>query len=210
MKSSISHFFGSVVITSIALFFLDKINILSIMPFIPKDKLFDVALPLYVGAIELGCRTLLGLLEERTSSVIITFFSRGNNPELGVNPMIFFNKEDLAEVCLSVRLSGSKKAFQGKTIKIPSVDFASVQPGEKSNYITMDTDGSLSIDLQSLFGEVNITSKSSVSIPIVYIQEKYYDDREIDISPQFNGKRLYWFGYVKYEHNQYRLQIKSR
>lgn len=210
MKRSISHFFCSVVITSIALFFLDKINILSVLPFIPKDKLFDVALPLYVGAIELGHRTLLGLLEERTSSVIITFFCRGNDPELGVSPMIFFNKEDLAEVCLSVRLSGSKKAFQGKTIKIPSVDFASVQPGEKSKYITMDADGSLSIDLQSLFGEVNVTSKSSVSIPIVYIQEEYYDNREIDIIPQFEGKRLYRFGYIKYEHNKYTLQIKSR
>lgn len=210
MKSGISHFFGSVIITLIALIALDKINVLSIVPFIPKDKLFDVALPLYVGAIELVLRMLFTLLKGRISSVTITFFCRGNNPELGVNPMISFNKEHLAQVYLSVRLSGRKKFFQGKKIKIPSVDFASMQPGEKNKYITIDNDGSLNIDLQSLFGEVNTTSESSIHIPIAYIQEEYYDDREIDISPQFIGKRLYWFGYVKYEHNQYKLQIKSR
>lgn len=210
MKIGITHFLGSALITIIALFLLDKCNILFIMPFIPRDKLFDISLPLYVGAIESACRILFAILKERTSSVTITFFYRGNTPELGVNPIIFFNKDHLSEICLSVRLSGRKTAFQGKKIKIPSVDFASMQAGVRNKYITIDNDGSLNIDLQSFFGEVSITSESSICIPIAYIQEEYYDDREIDISPQFKGKRLYWFGYVKYEHNQYRLQIKSR
>lgn len=210
MKIGITHFLGSALITIIALFLLDKCNILSIMPFIPRDKLFDISLPLYVGAIESACRILFAILKERTSSVTITFFYRGNTPELGVNPIIFFNKDHLSEICLSVRLSGRKTAFQGKKIKIPSVDFASMQSGARNKYITIDNDGSLNIDLQSFFGGVSITSESSICIPIAYIQEEYYDDREIDISPQFMGKRLYWFGYVKYEHNQYRLQIKSR
>lgn len=210
MKTGITHFLGSALITIIALFLLDKCNILSIMQFIPRDKLFDIALPLYVGAIESACRILFAILKEQTSSVTITFFCRGNTPELGVDPIIFFNKDHLSEICLSVRLSGRKSAFQGKKIKIPSVDFASMQSGKKNKYITIDNDGSLNIDLQSLFGEVNKTSESSINISIAYIQEEYYDNREIDISPQFIGRRFYCFGYVQYEHNQYRIQIKSR
>ncbi len=70
MKTGLTHFFGSALITVIALFLLDKCNILSIIPFIPKDKLFDIALPLYVGAIESACRIPFALLKERTSCYV--------------------------------------------------------------------------------------------------------------------------------------------
>lgn len=210
MKNCISHFIVMIMVTSFALFLLDKYNVFSTMSFIPEDKLFDVALPLYVGALELVCHIFFTLLKTQKSSIKITFFCRGNSQELGVNPTIFFNKENLAEIYLSITLSGKKRAFQGKKIRIPAIDFASMQPGKKIKYVTLDDNGNLNIDLQSLFGEVNKTSESSIDISIAYIQEEYYDNREIDISPQFIGRRLYCFGYVQYEHNQYRIQIKSK
>lgn len=210
MRANICHVIMTIFITYLALFLLDKCNLFSFISFIPEDKLFDVALPIYISFIEAIFRFLLTLLRARESAATITFFCRGNSPMLNVNPIILFNKENLAEIRLSIKLSGRKEAFQGKKIKIPAVDFASMQMGQKNKYIILNTDGSLEIDLQSLFGEADKTSESSVSASIAFIQEQYYDNREIVINPQFIGKRFYWFGYVQYEHNQYRVQIKSR
>jgi len=77
MKNCISHFIVMIIVTSFALFLLDKYNVFSTMSFIPEDKLFDVALPLYVGALELVCHIFFTLLKTQKSSIKITFFVVG-------------------------------------------------------------------------------------------------------------------------------------
>ena len=192
MIQKVYKFCKPFVLTLMGIFGADFVNILAYIPFVPQDKAFMLCIPLYVGMLDFLLSELIDSIQTKYISQIDVFFSC-NGVENGINgmPVIQFNEENLAEVEVTIKIFGRKADFKSKKLLINYIDFATMQLSGKNQHIaSIDNEGNLIIDLETIFGGVTEKTHATTSFVVSFIQEPVDGVREIEMGAEFLGNQF--------------------
>ena len=167
-------------------------NLLSLIPIIPKEKLYDVCITFYFSLTGLLLNGVIDLIEKKVSDyymdVEAVLSNRNEEPGLNSQPTIRFNEFDMSEVKLTIRIDGKRDFFSDVKVIIPKIPQADYQAGKKSLGASLNSQGDFCIDLSAICGKSQTVSMSQTFF--ITIQRVPIDNiAEITITPEIIPKK---------------------
>lgn len=198
-----------VLVALLGVYLANTINIFNYISFIPKDKTFDICIATYFTIFEILIEFLLEHLRKKFMSEISVVFSI-NNTEKSIysTPIIEFNKEDLAEMTITIQIEGRKKHFMNSIIVLPNVGFATIQKNIHSKETSVDANGNYSIDLEKLFGSTHMKTIISSSFRVTFVKEPIDGERTIELLPELKSK-ISFRPLVTFKHNKVLIKVEE-
>ncbi len=177
----------------IGILLLKVINVFDIFDFfsiIPDGYEYDLGITVYFPIISLALEKLFAKSALFTSEIEVLLSNRSEEP------LIHFNKNDLAEVHLIIRITGKRKHFMPTSVVIPQISGCTMQSSCKCSYAYVDQFGNYVVNLCNLLGQANKVEMER-EFKLALIKEPEESRGKVCVSPQLRGKRKL----VTFKHN---------
>lgn len=186
MGKQIFEFIKIVLSITTGLFLIDKKNIFAGTDWIPKDKVFDVAIMVYVPVIQGLLNCIIERISEKfISKLSVTLFSPDTAANLDSNAIIDFKNNDLAEINIKVELNGKYKHFKNTKVVFPNITSLTMQP-KKDRAIGINDKEECVIDLNEIIGSERKNSNYNYDYRVNFIKdEELNSKREAEFCPEF-------------------------
>lgn len=201
MKEQIFEGFKILISIILGLMLINKINIFSGFNGIPKDKVFDIAVMVYIPLIQISINILMNWFNYKfVSKVSVTLYSPNTEPNLDSNAIVDFKNNDLAEIRICVELNGKYKHFKDIKIIFPSISSLTMQPN-KDDSISINDSEECVIDLNEIIGSKRNDTNFKYEYILNFIKdEELKSKREAEFYPEFKNdtykyeflKKIFW------------------
>lgn len=187
----------------------NKFNIFELMPFVPKDFMYEVCITAYFTIVDVildGVKNNLLEWMKKTflSAIEVVFYPPNTELSIDANPLLVFNSQDLAEVCIAIRIKGKKKHFQGSTLQIKNPAFADIQSNYRRSEIQV-LDNIYTVNLENLFGGSESTDFKQ-EFRMIFAQIPVDGESTATVIPEITNKHFN----VIYKHNNVQIRAVRR
>lgn len=187
----------------------NKLNIFDLLPFVPDKYSYEICFTVYFAVADI---TIDSLVNSALSFVKNKFISElevvmsldGKNGNVKTPIELEFNKDDLAEANVIVKIKGRKKHFKDIDLIIKKPSFAEIQSKHKRPAVTVENNN-YRIKLESLFGNSDDNTVCQ-TFTITMIQDPVDGDTSAILSPELSKKGLD----IIYKHNNIKLKAVRR
>lgn len=167
-------------------------NFFSYVTFVPESEKYGVGLTFYFTVIEIVVGIIyekcLKLMEERKSYISFVFYQKDQGAEMNSTPKVRNQKDNPAEVWVSLWLKGRSKNLRESVIVLHKSSIFDYQwnKDRRDNAVETDTDGNALIHI----GRICSRSKNTdikIDFRLLIIQKRIGYVRET-IEPEIEGK----------------------
>ena len=185
------RFIKTTIISILAIYLVDKFNLLSLIFSFNPSFLFSACVAIYSGAIHLLLDAILDWYDNSMRSQIeLVFFLDPENKDITNPQNVVFKELDVAEIKLGLHLKGKKKNFQDLRITFPYNNIYDVQFSKGYRKLIIKDKSTLSIDLNE-FNIASTRSNQYIEFSIYFIKTTDYPTNEFECRPSLDdGKFL--------------------
>ena len=161
----------SLLVTILAVFFTQKLNICQYVPFVPSNKAFEVCIAIYItaigGLIDFSKDFISKYIENKKVNIKVICYTDSNNILLNNNPVITCNECGLSKIHIQVSLQGTVKKLKSSKIRFSSISQVEYQRDKSESAMKLDANGDMVIVLDEMCGnqkEVKLTETFILNI----------------------------------------------
>lgn len=131
---------------------LNHCNIIEYLDFVPKDKVFDIGLMIYLAVSEYIWSFVYNLLTGNKTNIKCVLSVAGQSSSIDTIPVIQFT-DDVSIVNVALNIDGPTKKIAKKTVEIPFPSWVDVQVNHKA--ITLVDKKTCKVDLSKIINTNN-------------------------------------------------------
>lgn len=193
----------------LALWLAHVFNIFDYMPFVPKDKSYDVCIAVYFTLVETLANLLYSMLldwiEDRRIEVEAIMFSANEEPNIASCPIIRFNEMGIAEFNMKVSVKGKRSNINNNSIILNSMRQVDFQIGRRGTGTKVDNEGNYIIEIDKICNNQDIINVEEI-YKIVLQRGDMEDSSVIMISPKLLENR---HKNIKFVTNEAKLTLEG-
>lgn len=169
----------------------NSLNVFDYISLVPSNNAFDLCITVYFAILDIFSDIIIKAVQANYVSRISVILSQ-NNTEITIvsNPVITFNRSDLAEATMSIKITGRKKHFANSQIILSNVNFATMQANSNNREVSIDNNGNYVVDLEKMFGTTDMRTTIESSFRISFVKEPVDGERSCEIIPELKKKNL--------------------
>lgn len=185
----------------IGLLLANYFNIFDYFTFVPNEHKYDVCITVYFAIVDILLTEAQEFAQKRVipyvfSSVNIVFHPKAVEPDIKIVPTIQFNSLNIAEINMTVSITGKRSHFKNTKLVIPAPAFVDIQNNYKRDEVQV-INNKYVLELEKLFGS-SIDTHTTQTFTIILAQTPVDGESVTEVCPSIEHKK--WC--VRYAHNK--------
>lgn len=153
-----------------------------------SDQAFDVGVTAYFAVTDIVLVKLTTYIDKRffaEQTMNIIFSCQGTTTSLDNTPVILLSHGHVAEAGITIEIDASRKTCRNLIVKIPNINFASMQPPKLCKEISMDSEGNYIISIEKILGQQeHVNTKQTFKI--LFIKEPVSGTSVCELRPELS------------------------